>query len=333
MLFQLDAYEDNMTAHKKHKVEIVSTRRRIGPDPEPDPTSGSNKDIALDVKFYSNANRQMRYQYLPDHDSTENDEQIWDKLLERFEIMNEMTIEAAEGRCRGLTISGPGGVGKTFEVDRTIKEIDPTGERCASRSGYSTPVGLVKLLYQFRNEEDVLKLDDIDSIYSDEKALNFLKIATDTTQTRIISYETNGSIIAHDGDLLPQTFEFHGSLIYCTNLDFDALIDRGSRLAPHLDALMTRSHYIDLGMRTKRDYLIRVFQVSDMGLFENVQGGALDDIEKKEVLEFIDKYHRNLRECSLRMALKIGALRKAWRPDDKHSWQRKALLTCCKGVR
>jgi hypothetical protein len=312
------------------RPQIISTRRRIGPGHE---INTSGRDDALDVKFFSNANRQLRYQNLPDMDSTETDEDIVRKLTERFEIMNEMTIEAAEGRCRGLVISGPGGVGKTFEIDRTIKEIDPTGERCASRSGYSTPVGLIRLLHQFRDEDSVLKLDDIDSIFNDEKALNFLKIATDTTQQRIIAYETNGTIMAHDGDILPSKFEYNGSLIYCTNLDFDALIDKGSKLSPHFEALMTRSHYIDLGMRTKRDYLIRVFMVSDEGLFDNVQGGALNEQEKKDVLNFIDTYHRNLRECSLRMALKIGSLRKAWKEGDPHSWERKALITCCKGVR
>lgn len=314
---------------------IVSTRRRIGPDPETTtiPKSPSREDALEVVRFYSNANRQLRYQSLPDFDSNESDEDIKKKLKERFEIMNEMAIEAAEGRCRGLIISGPGGVGKTYELDKTIKSIDPTGQRCASRSGYSTPVGLVKLLYQFREEESVLKLDDIDSIYGDEKALNFLKIATDTTRERVISYETNGSIMTHDGDPLPDSFEFHGALIYCTNLDFDALIEKGSKLAPHFEALVTRAHYIDLGMRTKRDYLWRVYMVADQGLFKNVQGGALTTTEEDEVLKFIDEHHRYLRECSLRAALKIGALRKAWKPGDPHTWERKALLTCCRGVR
>jgi hypothetical protein len=96
---------------------------------------------------------------------------------------------------------------------------------------------------------------------------------------------------------------------------------------------MTRSLYVDLAMRTKRDYLVRVFQVADEGLFKNVQGGGLDKKEEDDVLNFIDKYHRNLRECSLRMALKIGALRKAAKDGDAHTWERKALITCCRGVR
>jgi hypothetical protein len=227
-------------------------------------------------------------------------------------------------------------VGKTFLIDKALKEIkgdDLESKKVTSASGYSTPVGLIKLLYDHRHPDSLLKLDDIDSVFNDEKALNFIKIATDTTQQRVLSYETNGTIITSDGEYLPPKFDFDGSLIFCTNLDFDVLIDKGSKLSPHFEALMTRSMYIDFAMRTKRDYLIRVFMIADEGLFDNVQGGALNAEEKKDVLNFIDKYHRNLRECSLRMALKIGALRKSAKKTDIHTWERKAILTCCRGIR
>lgn len=316
---------------KRAIPEIVTTRRRIGPGPD---SRHVDRDNALDVKFFSNSNRQLRYQHLPDLDSSESDDDIERKLKERFEIMREMTWEAIEGRVRGLIVSGPGGVGKTYTIDEALKEYDPTGTQYTSSSGYSTPVGLIKMLYRHRHPDSLLKLDDIDSIFNDEKALNFIKIATDTTQKRVITYESNGSIIDEDtGDYIPNRFDFDGALIFCTNLDFDILIDKGSKLSPHFEALMTRSHYIDLGMRTKRDYLMRVFMVAEQGLFDNVQGGTLNAEEQREVLQFIDKYYKNLRECSLRMALKIGALRSAAREGDVHTWERKALLTCCKGVR
>jgi hypothetical protein len=37
-----------------------------------------------------------------------------------------------------------------------------------------------------------------------------------------------------DGRELPKTFEFGGSVIFISNYDFDAMIARGHRLAPHL---------------------------------------------------------------------------------------------------
>jgi hypothetical protein len=217
------------------RPEIISHRRRIGPGP--DPGQSNNRDEALDIKFFSNGNRQLRYQHLPDFDTSESDDQIREKLTERFAILAEMTEEAIAGRLRALIASGPGGVGKTYTMDETIKNYDNTQDvqTITSASGYSTPVGLVKMLYRHRHEKSLLKLDDIDSIFNDEKALNFIKIACDTTQKRVITYESNGSIVDESGDILPNTFDFDGGLIFCTNLDFDVLIDKGSRLSPHFE--------------------------------------------------------------------------------------------------
>ena len=284
--------------------------------------------------MYSNNNRALRYQYLPDFDSTENDEQIEAKLKERFEILREMTRECIEGRIRAMIASGPGGVGKTYSIDEELEKLGTNGLDYTSHSGYSTPVGLFRMLYKHREEGQLIKLDDIDSIFGDEKSLNFIKTACDTTQTRIISNNTEAIFIDDDSqEAIPRSFEFNGTMMFCTNLDFDALIDKGNKLSPHLEALITRSHYIDLCMRTKRDYLIRVFMVVDEGLFNNVQGGPLTDEEANDVLDFIDANFKILRECSLRMALKLGSLRKAWSPDDAIDWKRKALLTCCRNVR
>lgn len=295
---------------------------------------------AQGVQFYSNANRQLRYQYLPDRDPNEKDAQIEAKLEERFMITQDITEEAIQGRVRAAIISGPGGVGKTFTIDRALQRWDPEGEMHTSASGYSTPVGLFRMLYTNREPGRLVKMDDLDSVFNDEKALNFLKIACDTTQKRIITNATEAILIDDDTlEQIPRSFEFEGALLWSTNLDFDVMIDKGNRLSPHLEALITRSHYIDLGMRTKRDYLIRVFMVAspkpDSGetpLFDNLPGG-LDPKGQDEVLDFMEENYKILRECSLRMALKLGSLRQGAHDDDAINWRRKALLTCCRNVR
>lgn len=314
------------------KIEIPRIVLR-GPAAGAGTEKGSARDAAEAVKFYANNNRQLRYQHLPDYDPNESDQQIEDKLTERFVILDQMAIESAQGRCRGLIVSGPGGVGKTYTIDERLKEVYPDGEGFTSYSGYSTPIGLLKMLWANRHPGSLVKADDIDSIFKDEKALNYIKKACDTTEKRIITYASENVLYDEDLQPIPKQFEFEGGMIFCTNLDFDVLIDKGSSLTPHFEALMTRSHYVDLGMRTKRDYLIRVFMVADQGLFKNVQGGELTKDEENEVLAFIEEYHRNLRECSLRMALKIGALRKAYQETDPVDWKRMALVTCCRGVR
>jgi hypothetical protein len=303
-------------------------------------TMGGARVSAEGVSFYSNANRQLRYQYLPDRDPNETDEQIEAKLNERFAILEDITNECIEGRIRAAIASGPGGVGKTFIIDRVLARWDPDNEKHTSASGYSTPVGLFRMLYTNRKPGSLVKMDDLDSVFNDEKALNFLKIACDTTQKRIITNASEAIFIDDDTlEQIPRSFEFEGSLIWSTNLDFDVLIDKGNRLSPHLEALITRSHYIDLAMRTKRDYLMRVFMVADPGkdseetpLFENLPGG-LDEPGKNDVLDFMEENYKILRECSLRMALKLGSLRQGARDDDAINWKRKALLTCCRNVR
>lgn len=90
---------------------------------------------------------------------------------------------------------------------------------------------------------------------------------------------------------------------------------------------MTRAHYLDMGMRTQRDYLIRIYQVCELGLLSNI---GLSIPEENDVLTFIEENMPHLRELSLRMALKIGRLRKT---NNKIGWERIAKLTCCRNAR
>jgi hypothetical protein len=98
------------------------------------------------------------------------------------------------------------------------------------------------------------------------------------------------------------------------------MIDRGHKLAPHLAALVSRAHYIDLAMKTRRDYLIRIRQVIEQGLLDH-----LAPHQRVEVKQFIEKNHGSLRELSLRMAIKLGSL-----AAQGGNWERVAKITCCK---
>ena len=135
---------------------------------------------------------------------------------------------------------------------------------------------------------------------------------------------TEGTLIDEESaERLPKSFQFEGTVIFISNIDFDTMIERGSRLAPHLSALVSRAHYIDLAMKTQRDYLIRIRQVVKQGLLKNI---GLDDNAQADVLNFIEKNATRLRELSLRMALKIGTLRR----KNDGLWIKRAIVTCCK---
>jgi hypothetical protein len=170
----------------------------------------------------------------------------------------------------------------------------------------------------------VLVFDDADDAFLDETAIALLKAALDSTEKRIISYLTEGILIDEEtAERLPKSFQFEGTVIFITNYDFDAMIERGSKLAPHLTALVSRAHYIDMAMKTKRDYLIRIRQVMRMGLLKKFN---LDTQGEKDVMDFIETNMNQLRELSLRIAIKIGALRQ--KGDAK--WYKRAIVTCCK---
>jgi hypothetical protein len=51
----------------------------------------------------------------------------------------------------------------------------------------------------------------------------------------------------------------------------------------------------------------------------------LSDNEREDVLRFIEENSDRLRELSLRMAIKIGNLRKS-----NSKWEKLARVTCCK---
>jgi hypothetical protein len=122
---------------------------------------------------------------------------------------------------------------------------------------------------------------------------------------------------------LPKTFEFEGTIIFITNLDFDRLIDKGHKYAPHLSAMVSRAHYVDLTMKTKQDYLVRIGQVIDQGLLDSK---GLNDIQKIEVWNWIVDHADTLRELSLRVALKLADIVRGEKPN----WSKVAETTLCR---
>jgi hypothetical protein len=251
----------------------------------------------------------------------ETDEEIETKLAERFEVLSLMTDAALAGDINSLIVSGPAGLGKSYTVEKALETWDPNELNHRTVKGYVKATALYKLLYQHRAKGQVLVFDDADDVFLDETAINLLKGALDSTERRIISYMTEGSLIDDEtAERLPKSFRFEGTVVFISNYDFFKLIERGSKLAPHLSALISRSHYIDLAMKTKRDYIIRIRQVISEGLFTN---RGLDEKGVSDVLNFIENNSEKLHELSLRTAIKIGDLRKR-----NKNWQRIASITC-----
>lgn len=254
----------------------------------------------------------------------ETDAEIEARLAERFDILSELTDAAIKGHSRALVVSGPAGLGKSFTVEQALEAWDPDACNHTIVKGYVRPTGLYRLLYQHRMANQVIVFDDADAIFFDDVSLNLLKAVCDTTERRVVSYMSEKILVDEDEAVtIPKTFEFKGTIIFITNLDFDAMIEKGHKAAPHMQALVSRSHYIDLAMKTRRDYMVRIKQVVKQGLLSN-QG--LNKEQQDDVLAFLDKNADRLRELSLRMAIKVGAIRKLNKPN----WMAMAKATCCK---
>lgn len=252
----------------------------------------------------------------------ESDEEASERIAARFAVMQEMADSTLTGKNRAVILSGPPGVGKSHGVTQSLEALEDGVKRVVVR-GFVRPTGLYKTLYEHREPGSVVVFDDADSIFFDDVSLNILKTACDTTRTRRVSWLAETRMEDEGGDRLPRSFLFEGSIVFITNYDFDAMIARGHRLAPHFEAMVSRSHYVDLALRSRRDYLIRIRQV--------VAGGMLTDegLSKSqcdELLSFMEKNQTRLRELSLRMVIKLASLMKC----SPGRWMSLAEVTCCK---
>lgn len=258
-------------------------------------------------------------------DTGETDAQIGARLAERFEILATLTEAAMTGDARALVVSGPAGLGKSYTIEQALTAWDPSALNHTIIKGYVKTTGLYRTLYQFREEGQVIVFDDADSIFFDDVSLNMLKAVCDTTERRVVSYLAEWNATDDEGEDIPRSFEFAGTIVFITNLDFDALIEKNHRLTPHLQAMVSRAHYIDLTMKTRRDHLVRIKQVLKAGMLRE---RGVTAAQERDVVAFIEENIDRMRELSLRMALKVGTLRKMDRPN----WKNMAIATCCRNA-
>ena len=194
-----------------------------------------------------------------------------------------MTQMSIDGVVRGMVVTGPPGVGKSFGVEKVLEKNSLFDKlagkklRFGIEKGAASAIGLYKLLYNYADKGNVLVLDDCDTVLYDETSLNLLKAALDSSKKRRLSWNTDSALLRREG--IPDSFEFKGSVIFITNLRFDKV--RG-KIKDHLDAIMSRCHYLDLTMDTAREKLLRVKQIVADGMLEDYN---LNKAEQNEIVD------------------------------------------------
>ena len=64
----------------------------------------------------------MKFRPQCEGQSNETDEQIIERMRERFNILDDMTQASIDGVVRGMVVTGPPGVGKSFGVEKVLEK-------------------------------------------------------------------------------------------------------------------------------------------------------------------------------------------------------------------
>lgn len=240
------------------------------------------------------------------------DEEISNDIEETFDILKEMTGAIASGTVKGLVVSGPAGIGKSHTVETTLKEeLEVVGKLRGIPTMYESIHGamsasvLYEKLFKFKDQNQVLVFDDCDGILYDEDALNILKAALDSKPVRTIHWNTNSYVLDAKG--IPNSFDYSGSIIFITNVDFAQV--RSPRIANHLQAIVSRCHYMSLGINTTREKMIHIKNV--VSKYDMLSRHGFSNEQTTEVMTYVIENADKLREVSLRSVIKVADLRKA----------------------
>lgn len=257
--------------------------------------------------------------------AAETDDEAMERISETFLMLDKIVDASVRGVIRGLVVSGPPGVGKSFGVEkqleaanmfRTMAGHDPRYEIV---SGGVSSIGLYQKLYHNRGKDQVLVFDDCDGVLFEEECLNLLKAALNSGERRKINWNKESRVLQTED--IPESFDFEGSIIFLSNIDFERTIAKGSRIAAHLEAIMSRCHYLDLEIGSTRDKLLRIKQICKDGMLAPY---LFSPEEETAVVDFIFDNHEHLRELSLRMVKKVADFVKA----DPKGWYEMAEATC-----
>jgi len=168
-----------------------------------------------------------------------------------FDNLERLTKMVGRGIQPSLVVTGMAGMGKTHIIKETLKNMGlKESTDFVHFKGRATAAGLFITLYE--NSDAVIVLDDCDSVFKDDDAVNILKAALDSYDTRRISYISSKPLKDSYDQAVPRHFEFTGKIIFISNINQSKLDD----------AVKSRSFVSDISMNTTQMFT-RMEQLMD----------------------------------------------------------------------
>ena len=175
-----------------------------------------------------------------------------------FSTLNAHVMVVGKGLSPALLVTGPGGIGKSFSVEKILSHFGKKNKDFVIMKGKCTPSAMFEFL--FKNYDKICVFDDCDSVLSSKEGIAVLKGALDSGRSREISWntkradmvdtfdcETRKEVLArlkewskaHNGKAgVPNHFQFEGSVIFVSNMTRKELASKDS-------ALLTRCDLVD----------------------------------------------------------------------------------------
>lgn len=246
---------------------------------------------------------------------------LTDRIEKRFKVMKIITEGLVTGTIRSMVMSGAAGIGKSFELEKRLRqaEFDHEIDKFTVIKGKLSAVALFIKLYEHCDPGQILILDDCDSPFEDEVAMNLLKSALDTGDRREVTWGTLSKKLEEMG--IPNQFQFEGGVVFITNKDFDAMIAKGNRLTPHFKALTSRAVYLNLGVHTPREIMVRINQI--IKTTNIMKEHNIDEDTSYEIMDWLEKNYTRCRDLSIRSILKLASFAKT----DPENWKLVADVT------
>jgi len=206
-------------------------------------------------------------------------------INQKFNFLKDLTQMVINGITPSLVIVGEGGLGKTHTVKSTITESNIDENSYTFIKGYSTARGLYNLLYD--NNGKIIIFDDCDSVLDDRVAVNILKSALDSYDSREISWLSKMA----KSDEYPNKFEFTGQIIFISNKKKSSIDE----------AILSRSLTVDLTM-TPSEKIGRMKHI-----LPNILPNYQMDV-KEDALNFLD-VNKDKCQLNFRTLIMISKIR------------------------